>query len=104
MESQGTGSRLRKDCRLAAPTCAREHLKTTFQKAAAVCALGLLTASAAIAQSHRILFLAGPRDHGAPGRHEYERDLRTLAQSFEDSSNLPGVTTQVIVGKAPRDL
>ena len=79
-------------------------MKTTLKKAATVCALGLLTASAAFAQSHRILFLAGPRDHGAPGRHEYERDLRTLAQSFENSSNLTGVTTQVIVGKAPRDL
>jgi hypothetical protein len=52
----------------------------------------------------KILFLAGPRDHGAPGRHEYERDLRTLAQSFERATNLPGVTTQVIVGKLPRDL
>ena len=24
----------------------------------------------------KILFLAGPKEHGAPGRHEYERDLR----------------------------
>jgi hypothetical protein len=52
----------------------------------------------------KILFLAGPRDHGAPGRHEYERDLRTLAQSLERSTNLPGVKTQVIVGSLPRDL
>ncbi len=52
----------------------------------------------------KILFLAGPRDHGAPGRHEYERDLRTLAQSFERATNLPGVKTQVIVGPLPRDL
>src|SRR5688500_13066397 len=52
----------------------------------------------------KILFLAGPRDHGGPGRHEYERDLRTLAQSFERSTNLPGVTTQVLVGSLPRDL
>jgi hypothetical protein len=52
----------------------------------------------------KILFLAGPRDHGAPGRHEYERDLRTLAQSIENSTNLPGVKTQVIVGSLPRDL
>jgi hypothetical protein len=52
----------------------------------------------------KILFLAGPRDHGGPGRHEYERDLRTLAQSFERSGNLPGVNTQLIVGSLPRDL
>jgi type 1 glutamine amidotransferase len=59
---------------------------------------------AAFAQSTKILFLAGPRDHGAPGRHEYERDLKTLAQSLESASNLRGVTTQLIVGKLPHDL
>ena len=69
-----------------------------------VCALGLFAACAAYADSHKILFLAGPRDHGGPGRHEYERDLRTLAQSFENASNLGGVTTKLVVGKVPRDL
>ena len=78
-------------------------MNTLFRTALA-CALGMLAASGALAESRKILFLAGPRDHGAPGRHEYERDLRTLAQSFEHSTNLPGVTTQLIVGKAPRDL
>src|SRR5688500_20365765 len=62
------------------------------------------TVAAADAPGAKILFLAGPRDHGAPGRHEYERDLRTLAQSLEKSSNLQGVKTQVFVGKAPLDL
>ena len=47
---------------------------------------------------------AGPRDHGAPGRHEYERDLKSLAQSLEQASNLKGVSTQLIVGALPRDL
>jgi type 1 glutamine amidotransferase len=61
-------------------------------------------ADTAVAPQGKILFLAGPRDHGAPGRHEYERDLRTLAQSFERSTNLPGVRTQIIVGALPRDL
>ena len=56
------------------------------------------------AEPARILFLAGPRDHGAPGRHEYERDLRTLAGSLEHASNLPNVTTELIVGRLPRDL
>ena len=50
--------------------------------ALATALLGALPA-AAFAQTKKILFLAGPRDHGAPGRHEYERDLKTLAQSFE---------------------
>jgi type 1 glutamine amidotransferase len=58
----------------------------------------------ASADTKKILFLAGPRDHGFPGRHEYERDLKTLAQSLEQSTNLQGVTTQVIVGSLPRDL
>jgi type 1 glutamine amidotransferase len=70
-----------------------------------IAAFALLASfSPAQAADTRILFLAGPRDHGGPGRHEYERDLRTLAQSFERSTNLPGVTTQVIVGPLPRDL
>ena len=58
----------------------------------------------AAAETKKILFLAGPRDHGAPGRHEYERDLKTLAQSLEQANNLAGVTTQLIVGALPRDL
>jgi hypothetical protein len=60
-------------------------------------------ANAADAASTKILFLSGPRDHGAPGRHEYERDLKTLAQSLAEARNLAGVTTQLIVGKMPRD-
>src|SRR5687768_6798529 len=77
-------------------------LLKAFTVLAALALLGPI--SSAGAADTRILFLAGPRDHGAPGRHEYERDLRTLAQSFERSTNLPGVTTQVIVGSLPRDL
>jgi hypothetical protein len=79
-------------------------MRTRFKLVAVLCALGTLISSGAWAESRKILFLAGPKDHGAPGRHEYERDLRTLAQSFENASNLEGVTTQLIVGKAPRDL
>ena len=67
-------------------------------------ALACFGALAASAQEKKILFLAGPKDHGAPGRHEYERDLRKLAESFENSPNLKGVKTEVHVGRAPRDL
>ena len=73
-----------------------------FKVFAALALLGSI--SPVHAADTKILFLAGPRDHGGPGRHEYERDLRTLAQSFERSTNLPGVKTQVIVGALPRDL
>lgn len=67
-------------------------------------ALSSAFAAPVAAETKKILFLAGPRDHGGPGRHEYERDLRTLAESFDKASNLKGVTTQVIVGQLPRDL
>src|SRR4051812_40856102 len=69
--------------------------------------IGLLlqpVAAQSPAPARKILFLAGPRDHGALGRHEYERDLKTLAQSLEQSTNLKGVSTQLIVGSLPRDL
>lgn len=53
----------------------------------------------------KIIFLAGPKDHGAPGRHEHEKDLRMLAAALESSPNLKGrVKTEVYVGKAPTDL
>ena len=52
----------------------------------------------------KIIFLAGPKQHGAVGRHEYEKDLRELAWSLEHATNLKGVKTEVIVGKPPRDL
>ena len=55
-------------------------------------------------RTYKIVFLAGPKQHGAPGRHEYEKDLRELAWSLEHAANVKGVTTQVIVGGAPRDL
>src|SRR3954466_9081578 len=63
-----------------------------------------LGAQSASADTRKILFLAGPRDHGMPGRHEYERDLKTLATSLEQSGNVHGITTQLIVGALPRDL
>jgi len=69
-----------------------------------IAALAWVGAIPAADQGPKILFLAGPRDHGAPGRHEYERDLRTLGQSMEQATNLRGVTTQLIVGALPRDL
>ena len=31
----------------------------------------------------KIIFLAGPKDHGMPGRHEHEKDLRILAAALE---------------------
>ena len=68
-------------------------------------ALALFAAAQSVsADTKKVLFLAGPRDHGAPGRHEYERDLKTLATSLEQATNISGVTTQLMVGSLPRDL
>jgi type 1 glutamine amidotransferase len=55
------------------------------------------------AAGKKIVFLAGPKDHGAEGRHEYEKDLRALASALTSAPNLKGVTTEFYVGKAPRD-
>ena len=51
----------------------------------------------------KIIFLSGPKDHGDPGRHEYEKDLRGLAAALSAAPNLRGVKTEVYVGQAPRD-
>jgi type 1 glutamine amidotransferase len=51
----------------------------------------------------KILFLSGPKDHGEPGRHEYEKDLRGLAAALNAAPNLTGIKTEVYVGQAPRD-
>lgn len=66
----------------------------------------LLPTMATMAQpdATRIVFLAGPKDHGFPGRHEYEKDLRVLAEALEQAPNLGNISTSVYVGKAPRDL
>ncbi len=48
------------------------------------------------------MFLAGPKEHRALGRHEYEKDLLELAWSLERS--LKNVKTVVLMGKPPRDL
>jgi hypothetical protein len=73
--------------------------------------LGLLflavatAATPSFAQTKKILFLSGPKDHGAPGRHEYVLDLKTLAESFDKATNLKEpITTQHLVGKAPTDM
>src|SRR3954463_12410228 len=62
------------------------------------------TADVHAQSAKKIVFLAGPKEHGAPGRHEYEKDLRELAWSLEHAANLKGVKTEVLVGKPPKDL
>lgn len=75
-----------------------------FRIAFTLLILAALAMHASAADRKKILFLAGPKDHGAPGRHEYERDLRKLAESLERSTNLRDVRTQVHVGAVPRNV
>ncbi|HEU4603504.1 MAG TPA: hypothetical protein VFS24_16135, partial [Steroidobacteraceae bacterium] len=69
----------------------RRGLVALFFAAVVTCSF----ASTVSAATKKIVFLAGPRDHGMSGRHEYERDLKTLAQSLEHASNVSGVTTEL---------
>ena len=77
---------------------------TTALFAIAVLLGTVLPSPSAAAQGRDIVFLSGPKDHGRPGRHEYEKDLRALAWSLEHATNLDDVATRVYVGEAPRDL
>jgi hypothetical protein len=60
--------------------------------------------AAAAPAGKKIVFLAGPKEHGAVGRHEYEKDLRELAWSLEHASNLKDIKTEVFVGPTPPDV
>ena len=77
---------------------------SSLLRAALLAAVIAPPALAQSSQGKQIVFLAGPRDHGMAGRHEYEQDLRALASSIERATNLHDVTTKVFVGRAPRDL
>jgi type 1 glutamine amidotransferase len=65
----------------------------------------LLLAAASFATAAQspihIVFMAGPKDHGFAGRHEYEGDLRVLQKAFEAAPNIPKVRTSFYLGKAP---
>lgn len=62
---------------------------------------GFASASGAAEPTTHIVFLAGPKDHGFPGRHEYEADLRVLEKAFNEAPNIPQVRTSFHLGKAP---
>lgn len=53
------------------------------------------------AATKTIIFVAGPKDHGAPGRHEYMKDLTALKYCIDHASNISGVTTRIYNGKVP---
>ncbi|UXC93417.1 MULTISPECIES: ThuA domain-containing protein [Sphingobium] len=93
----------------APPGRKRSHSRTPRPVGAALAAMAVafllpMPAGTAPLPPVRILLFAGPKQHGAPGRHEYEKDLRELAWLLEHSGAAREVKTQVIVGEKPRDL
>lgn len=52
----------------------------------------------------KIIFIAGPKDHGGPGAHEYEKDLRLLKRCLDHATNVQGITTEIYVGRVPKDI
>jgi type 1 glutamine amidotransferase len=82
----------------------RAHRALFMASAVLLGSVGLAGAAAAQTETTRVVFLAGPKDHGFAGRHEYEKDLRVLAEALENAPNLQGIQTRVYVGEAPRDL
>ena len=67
----------------------------------ALIALASLSFSAYAEGDKKIVFVAGPKDHGVPGRHEYVKDLQALKYCLDNSSNLSGLTTQMHTGMVP---
>lgn len=62
----------------------------------AICAffMGIVSVNFAAAQkipTKTIYFLAGPKDHGAPGRHETKLDLLVLQHCIDSIANVKGV-------------
>ena len=63
----------------------------------------LAVSSAAVAAADapkKIVFLAGPNDHGAPPAHQYQTTLEGIKYAFDHSTNLKNVTTKLIALKA----
>ena len=56
------------------------------------------------ASAKKILLIAGPKDHGGPGAHEYEKDLALLKKCLDGSPNVKGVTTKIHVGQVPANI
>ncbi len=64
---------------------------------AALAALLILPAFVHGADGKLIVFVAGPKDHGAPGRHEYQQDAAAMSACLEHS-NVPNIATKLING------
>ncbi len=52
----------------------------------------------------KIVFIAGPKDHGGPGAHEYEKDLLLLKKCLDTLPGVKGIRTEIFVTKGPGDI
>jgi len=52
----------------------------------------------------KIVLIAGPKDHGGPGAHEYEKDLMLLKKCLDISPSAKGLRTSIHVVNGPRDI
>jgi hypothetical protein len=53
-----------------------------------------------VGQTKRIVLVAGPKDHGGPGAHEYAKDLEVLKACLE-SSNVKGWSVSLVQDAVP---
>lgn len=81
-----------------------KRIRRTWAGAAMLLAALPLPAGTVPLPPVHILLFAGPKQHGPPGRHEYEKDLREIAWLLEHSGANRAVQAQVIVGEKPRDI
>jgi hypothetical protein len=49
----------------------------------------------------KVVFVAGPKDHGRPGRHEYVKDMALLKSCLDNATNLKGLSTVMYTGQVP---
>jgi type 1 glutamine amidotransferase len=71
-----------------------------MRQTAATVAFFVLALPVYAADPKLIVFAAGPKDHGAAGRHEYEKDLASLKGCLEHS-NISNITAKLYAGKVP---
>jgi type 1 glutamine amidotransferase len=66
-------------------------------------ALAFATAAVAADTPKKIVFLAGPSDHGGPPAHQYLTTLEGIKYAFDHSTNLKNVTTKLFALKPGQD-
>ncbi len=54
--------------------------------------------------SKKIVLIAGPKDHGGPGAHEYEKDLLLLKKCLDTSPSVKGIRTEIYVAQRAKDV